>query len=153
MRRGLSIPLIKPDIRKMQKLYYWFSEPIETAQYGGDADNDEYANAVRDATRAAVEHGCGPRSAMFDARLPGFGFHAARANCRGILLHAASRPLRLRCALAFPPLLQTAMPRVISGLQDCPDARKAGERSGPAHDEASHEQDPEVYQGAVRVAE
>ena len=32
VRRGLSIPLIKPDIRKMQKLYYWFGEPIETAQ-------------------------------------------------------------------------------------------------------------------------
>ena len=27
--RGLSIPLIKPDIRKMQKLYYWFGETAQ----------------------------------------------------------------------------------------------------------------------------
>ena len=33
--------------------------PIETAQYGGDADNDVHATAVRDATRAAVERGYG----------------------------------------------------------------------------------------------
>ena len=90
MRHGLSIPLIKPDIRKMQKLYYWFSEPIETAQYGGDADNDEYANAVRDATRAAVEHGCGFRRdvflVFFGRSLPGFRFPycSCPANCRGI---------------------------------------------------------------------
>jgi len=60
LRKGLSLPLIKPPHpRRLQKLYYWFGAPVETAQYdGGDQGADTaVATAVRDATRTAVNEG------------------------------------------------------------------------------------------------
>jgi len=50
-----SIPLVKPN--SLQKIYFWFGEPIPTEQYGGDSENDEFANEVRDKTKAAIETG------------------------------------------------------------------------------------------------
>ena len=34
-----------------------FGEPISTEEYGGDADNTEFAKEVRDKTKAAIEKG------------------------------------------------------------------------------------------------
>eukprot|EP00929_Paragymnodinium_shiwhaense_P052073 TRINITY_DN26113_c0_g3_i1.p1 TRINITY_DN26113_c0_g3~~TRINITY_DN26113_c0_g3_i1.p1 ORF type:complete len:393 (-),score=68.57 TRINITY_DN26113_c0_g3_i1:260-1438(-) len=50
-----SVPLLKPN--SLQKVYFWFGEPIPTAQYQGDWENTEFAKEVRDKTKAAIEAG------------------------------------------------------------------------------------------------
>lgn len=50
-----SIPLVKPN--SLQKIYFWFGDPIPTEQYGGDSDNTDFAREVRDKTKAAIEGG------------------------------------------------------------------------------------------------
>jgi len=50
-----SVPMVAPN--SLQKVYFWFGEPISTEQYCGDADNTEFATEVRDRTKAAIEAG------------------------------------------------------------------------------------------------
>ena len=50
-----SLPVAAPN--SLQKIYFWFGEPISTEEYGGDADNTEFAKEVRDKTKAAIEKG------------------------------------------------------------------------------------------------
>ena len=58
VRKELSLPLAAPPSpARIQKIYFWFGEPIPTAQFGGDWQNDAFAIEVRDRTRAAVESG------------------------------------------------------------------------------------------------
>jgi 1-acyl-sn-glycerol-3-phosphate acyltransferase len=55
VRKGLSVPIIGPIWpSRLQRVYIWFGEPIPTAQYNGDFENDEFAREVRDKARAAV---------------------------------------------------------------------------------------------------
>lgn len=53
--RGYVIPVAVP--RRVQKVYFWFGEPISTTQYNGEFRNDQYAREVRDSTKAAIEAG------------------------------------------------------------------------------------------------
>ena len=58
LRKGLSVPLIKPPHpKRLQKLYFCFGAPIETASFGGgDGGADTAAaRAVRDATRDSLK--------------------------------------------------------------------------------------------------
>ena len=50
-----SLPVAAPN--SLQKIYFWFGEPISTEKYDGDADNTEFAKELRDKTKAAVEAG------------------------------------------------------------------------------------------------
>lgn len=50
-----SVAVVLPH--KLQRCYYWFGEPIPTAQYKGDYENDEFAKEVRDKAKAAIEAG------------------------------------------------------------------------------------------------
>jgi len=50
-----SIPVVAPN--SLQKMYFWFGEPIPTAQYSGDSENTGFAKEVRDKTKTAVEAG------------------------------------------------------------------------------------------------
>jgi 1-acyl-sn-glycerol-3-phosphate acyltransferase len=55
-RKGQYIPIAFPN-GKVQKVYFWFGEPISTSEYNGDYQNTEYARQVRDKVKAAVETG------------------------------------------------------------------------------------------------
>lgn len=55
-RKGQYIPVALPT-GKIQKVYFWFGEPINTEQYNGDYENTEFAREVRDKVKAAVEAG------------------------------------------------------------------------------------------------
>eukprot|EP01104_Vermistella_antarctica_P021144 TRINITY_DN936_c0_g1_i1.p1 TRINITY_DN936_c0_g1~~TRINITY_DN936_c0_g1_i1.p1 ORF type:complete len:424 (+),score=73.27 TRINITY_DN936_c0_g1_i1:157-1428(+) len=56
-RKGLSMPLVKPIApSKLQKLYFWFGEPIPTAHMNGDT-SVENQTKIRDVTKVAVEGG------------------------------------------------------------------------------------------------
>ena len=58
VRKGLSIPIPGPvSPSRLQKVYFWFGEPIPTAHYKGDFKNDAFAKEVRDKAKAAVELG------------------------------------------------------------------------------------------------
>jgi 1-acyl-sn-glycerol-3-phosphate acyltransferase len=58
VRKGLSVPIIGPIWpSRLQRVYLWFGEPIPTAQYNGDFENDEFAREVRDKARAKVLEG------------------------------------------------------------------------------------------------
>ena len=58
VRKGLQLPVIAPVLpHRLQKVYFWFGEPIATAQYKGDWENDELCRKVRDQVKAAVEAG------------------------------------------------------------------------------------------------
>ena len=50
-----SLPVAAPN--SLQKIYFWFGEPISTEEYGGDADNTDFAREVRDKAKAAIEKG------------------------------------------------------------------------------------------------
>jgi 1-acyl-sn-glycerol-3-phosphate acyltransferase len=57
-RKGMSVPVIAPIMpHRLQKVYFWVGEPIPTAQYKGEWENDAYATEVRDKVKAAVEAG------------------------------------------------------------------------------------------------
>jgi len=56
-RKGLKCPGVVILPHKLQKVYFWFGEPIPTAQYNGDWQNDDYAKEVRDKAKASVEAG------------------------------------------------------------------------------------------------
>lgn len=56
LRKDLQIPIISPILR-LQKVYFWFGEPIPTDQYKGDYMNDEFAREVRDKVKTAIESG------------------------------------------------------------------------------------------------
>lgn len=55
-RKGQYIPIAFPN-GKVQKVYFWFGEPITTSEYNGDYQKTEYAREVRDKVKAAVEAG------------------------------------------------------------------------------------------------
>ena len=50
-----TLPVAAPN--SLQKLYFWFGEPIATEKYQGEAENKEFAKELRDKTREAVERG------------------------------------------------------------------------------------------------
>jgi hypothetical protein len=59
---GLPLPPIARGIGptllpRPERLYFWFGEPIGTARFGGDYEDDESARALRDEVRSAVEEG------------------------------------------------------------------------------------------------
>tara|TARA_R110002050_G_scaffold104517_1_gene213946 strand:+ start:1633 stop:1977 length:345 start_codon:yes stop_codon:yes gene_type:complete len=57
MREGLSLPIIKPPSpNQLQKVYFWFGEPIETAHLNGSQAEEEVWQ-VREKTRVAIEGG------------------------------------------------------------------------------------------------
>jgi len=53
-RDNLSVPIAVTSPNKIQKIYFWFGEPIPTEQYNGDCDNDDFAREVRDKCKASV---------------------------------------------------------------------------------------------------
>ena len=56
--RGLTIPIVGGvHPKKIQRVYFWIGEPIMTAQYKGDWQDDTLARHVRDQTRDAVQRG------------------------------------------------------------------------------------------------
>ncbi len=44
-------------IPRLERQYYWFGRPIDTASVGGSQDDDATVRKVRDATKAAIEDG------------------------------------------------------------------------------------------------
>ena len=56
IRKGQYLPIAVPT-GKWQRVYFWFGEPIYTAQYHGDYENTEYAKELRDKVKEAVETG------------------------------------------------------------------------------------------------
>lgn len=51
--RGIGLtPLPRPE-----RLYFHFGDPIDTTRFGGDADDDAAARALRDEVRSAVQDG------------------------------------------------------------------------------------------------
>ena len=73
--KGMVIPLSVTTPCKVQKVYFWFGQPIETKQYNGEYKNDDYAKEVRDRTKLAIEAGirelkekqaCDPQRYMLD---------------------------------------------------------------------------------------
>lgn len=52
-----TLPIMKPKLGSLQRVYFTFGEPIRTDQYGGDSDNLDVCHAVRDATRKAIDNG------------------------------------------------------------------------------------------------
>lgn len=64
MKRLVGIPLpplprgVGPTLLpRPERLYFGFGEPIDTTRFGGRADDDDAARALRDEVRAAVESG------------------------------------------------------------------------------------------------
>lgn len=55
--RGMVVPVSFTTPCRIQKVYFWFGEPIPTEKYDGDHANDEYAREVRDRAKAAIEAG------------------------------------------------------------------------------------------------
>lgn len=55
--KGMVIPLSVTTPCKVQKVYFWFGQPIETKQYNGEFTNEDYAKEVRDMTKSAIEAG------------------------------------------------------------------------------------------------
>ena len=55
--KGIVIPISVTSPSKVQKVYFWFGEPIETKQYNGEYARDDYAKEVRDKTKMAIEYG------------------------------------------------------------------------------------------------
>jgi 1-acyl-sn-glycerol-3-phosphate acyltransferase len=55
--KGMVIPISVTSPSKVQKVYFWFGDPIETKQYNGEYTRDEYAKEVRDKTKMAIEAG------------------------------------------------------------------------------------------------
>jgi 1-acyl-sn-glycerol-3-phosphate acyltransferase len=56
--KGVTIPISLPvSPYRLQKVYFWFGEPIPTAHYKGDWKNEDFAREVRDKTKAAIEIG------------------------------------------------------------------------------------------------
>jgi 1-acyl-sn-glycerol-3-phosphate acyltransferase len=58
-RKGVSLPVILPFISpfRLQRLYFWFGEPIPTKQYNGDWKNEENVKEVHKKVRDAVAQG------------------------------------------------------------------------------------------------
>lgn len=56
VRKGQYILIAYPN-GKVQKVYFWFGNPISTEEYDDDYQNMEYAREVRDMIKAAVEAG------------------------------------------------------------------------------------------------
>ena len=52
IRKDLTCPVVVPN--GMQRVYFFFGEPIPTAHYNGDYQNDAFAKEVRDKAKAAV---------------------------------------------------------------------------------------------------
>lgn len=50
-----TLPLI--TLKKAERLYFHFGEPIPTAQYAGEFDNDLYVEEVKEKAQAAIEKG------------------------------------------------------------------------------------------------
>jgi len=50
-----TLPVAVPN--SLQKMYFWFGDPIPTEQYNGDHDNTEFAKELRDKTKVAIEQG------------------------------------------------------------------------------------------------
>lgn len=57
VRKGMSLPVSVASPSKVQKIYFWFGNPIPTKQYNGEFQNDGFAREVRDKAKAAVEAG------------------------------------------------------------------------------------------------
>jgi 1-acyl-sn-glycerol-3-phosphate acyltransferase len=57
-RADLSIPLIQPvSPSKIQKVYFWFGEPIRTSHLQSQWNDDDVVWEIREQTRVAVESG------------------------------------------------------------------------------------------------
>lgn len=50
-----ALPVAAPN--SLQKIYFWFGDPIPTEKYQGDADNSDFAKELRDICKAAIETG------------------------------------------------------------------------------------------------
>jgi hypothetical protein len=64
MRRLVGVPLaplprgVGPTpFPRPERLYFWFGQPLDTAEYHGVADDGDAAREVRDTAKAAVENG------------------------------------------------------------------------------------------------
>ena len=57
VRKNLTCPVVSMNPKNMQKIYFWFGEPISTKQYNGEYMNDAFATEVRDKTKTAVLSG------------------------------------------------------------------------------------------------
>jgi 1-acyl-sn-glycerol-3-phosphate acyltransferase len=57
VRKGASLPICTTSPSKLQKIYFWFGEPIHTSKYNGEHQNDAYARELRDEVKAAIEAG------------------------------------------------------------------------------------------------
>lgn len=55
--RGMVIPISIANPRRVQKVYFWFGNPIPTTQYNREFTNDDFAREVRDKAKAAIEAG------------------------------------------------------------------------------------------------
>jgi 1-acyl-sn-glycerol-3-phosphate acyltransferase len=93
LRKGLSVPIIGPIWpSRLQRVYFWFGEPVLTAQYNGDFENDDFAREVRDKVRAAVLGGIQTLQRR-QADDPDRFLLAHLGNRARGALHAASRAL------------------------------------------------------------
>lgn len=57
--RGMVIPIAVTTPCRVQKVYFWFGNPIPTERYDGEFTNDDFAREVRDEAKAAIEAGIG----------------------------------------------------------------------------------------------
>jgi len=57
IRKGQTLPVIVPNTRDLQKVYFWFGEPISTNEYGGCYEDADVVRKVRDLTKASIESG------------------------------------------------------------------------------------------------
>lgn len=56
-RKDQFIPVVILPPMALQKVYFWFGEPISTKEYNGEWNNVEYAIEVRDKTKKSIEAG------------------------------------------------------------------------------------------------
>lgn len=73
--KGMVIPISITTPCRVQKIYFWFGDPIATEQYNREFTNDDFAKEVRDKTKAAIEagirelqekQGCDPERYLMD---------------------------------------------------------------------------------------
>jgi 1-acyl-sn-glycerol-3-phosphate acyltransferase len=58
LRKDLKMPVPAPFLpHRLERIYFWFGEPISTSQYNKDFKNDDFARELRDKVKAAVETG------------------------------------------------------------------------------------------------
>lgn len=52
-----TLPLVRSSPCKIQKVYFWFGDPIFTEKYKNDFEKTDNAKQLRDEVKAAVEAG------------------------------------------------------------------------------------------------